>query len=318
MAKRLQPCLFYLDPTSVIFVTVLCDWNYCNTLCRGMKFTLCRDNHFFWMPFRFLKDDLSHRGTHWASFWHLLLTPLASHCLCRVGSVLWPVRAELCGQEAGYVMTACSELQGRAVGSWEEQRDLGESTWSWVCPHQGVWGSGGRVLGRPSPKASRILPLGCCCHLLSGRIYSQAGLLSIEAGCPGSWWSHPPWRCSRNDWTGHWVLWSGWQGWSKVGLDDLGVFPNLNDSVCDLGSATGPSWVALSQTFIFLPYFSHLGIMTPFQLKLENRTTVKMYKIITGFKGIVLVLPGGNFVMCCSTAPTSLSLLVIQGVVPNP
>lgn len=55
----------------------------------------------------------------------------------------------------------------------------------------------------------------------------------------------------------------------------------------------------------------------PFQLKLENYTTVKMYKITMRFKGIVLDLPGGNFVMCHSTAPASLRLLVIQSMVPN-
>lgn len=88
-------------------------------------------------------------------------------------------------------------------------------------------------------------------------------------------------------------------------------------TLCDLGSATGPSWVTLRQTFIFLPYFSHLGIMMPFQLKLENYTTVKMYKITMRFKGLVLDLPGGNFVMCRSTAPASLRLLVIQSMVPN-
>lgn len=53
------------------------------------------------------------------------------------------------------------------------------------------------------------------------------GLSSIGTGCPQRWWSHHPWRCSRNHWTWHSVLWSTWQGGdrSKDGLSDLrGLF----------------------------------------------------------------------------------------------
>lgn len=177
-------------------------------MCRGMRFRLCRDNHSCWTWFRFLMDGISHRETHWTSFGHLFLTPLASHCLCHVGSVLWPVWGELCGQESGHAGTVCSELQGRAVGSWEEERGLGESTWSWVLPHQGIWGPGGHVLGHPSPKTSRILPSGCCCHLLFGRIYAQAGLLSIGEASQGAGGVTLPGA-------GH-DLWSSWQGGGLV------------------------------------------------------------------------------------------------------
>ena len=49
-------------------------------------------------------------------------------------------------------------------------------------------------------------------------------------GCPGRWWSHRPWRFSRNVWTLCWGTWfnenywwwvDGWTGWS------CGSFPIL-------------------------------------------------------------------------------------------
>jgi len=49
-------------------------------------------------------------------------------------------------------------------------------------------------------------------------------------GCPGKWWSHRPWRCSRNGWMLCWGTWlsenhwwwvNGWTGWS------CGSFPTL-------------------------------------------------------------------------------------------
>lgn len=51
-----------------------------------------------------------------------------------------------------------------------------------------------------------------------------------------------------------------------------------------LGSATGPSWATLGKPFLFLPYFHHLGIMMSFQLKLENITTVRTYKVVIRFE----------------------------------
>ena len=42
-------------------------------------------------------------------------------------------------------------------------------------------------------------------------------------GCPGTWWSHRPWKCSRNVWTLCWGTWfsenywwwvDGWTRWS--------------------------------------------------------------------------------------------------------
>ena len=54
--------------------------------------------------------------------------------------------------------------------------------------------------------------------------------LGTGMGCPGRWWSHQPWRCSRNVWALYWGIWfsenywwwvDGWTGWS------CGSFPTL-------------------------------------------------------------------------------------------
>ena len=51
--------------------------------------------------------------------------------------------------------------------------------------------------------------------------------------CPGRWWSHHSWRCSRAVWMWHWGMWAvgvggvGWW-WDWVILED---FSNLNDSM---------------------------------------------------------------------------------------
>lgn len=36
--------------------------------------------------------------------------------------------------------------------------------------------------------------------------------LSIELDCPGKWWSHYSWKCSRNGWMWHSMLWFSWCG----------------------------------------------------------------------------------------------------------
>jgi len=55
-------------------------------------------------------------------------------------------------------------------------------------------------------------------------------IIGTGMGCPGRWWSHRPWRCSRNVWTLYWGTWfsesywswvDGWTGWS------CGSLPNL-------------------------------------------------------------------------------------------
>ena len=63
-----------------------------------------------------------------------------------------------------------------------------------------------------------------------GNTPSLKGWSGTGMGCPGKWWSHRPWRCSRNVWTFCWGTWfsenhwwwaNGWTGWS------CGSFPTL-------------------------------------------------------------------------------------------
>lgn len=94
------------------------------------------------MHFRLVMDGISHRGTHWTSFGHLLWTPLSSHC----GECVVPLWAELCGQESGYVVTVCSEglweavkrreALGRApeAGSVPTRASGDQGDVSWVAP----------------------------------------------------------------------------------------------------------------------------------------------------------------------------------------
>mgnify|MGYP001856499587 CR=1 FL=1 len=60
-----------------------------------------------------------------------------------------------------------------------------------------------------------------------GKISSQNEWWGSGTGCPGRWWSHHPWRCSRTVWMWHWGTWlvgmvgMGW--W--LGPEDLsGLF----------------------------------------------------------------------------------------------
>jgi len=46
-------------------------------------------------------------------------------------------------------------------------------------------------------------------------------------GCPGRWWSHHPWRCSKNVYMWHFGTWFSRHGGDglTVGVDDLrGLF----------------------------------------------------------------------------------------------
>jgi len=50
---------------------------------------------------------------------------------------------------------------------------------------------------------------------------------SIGPGCPGNWWTHHPWRCSKNLQTWHFGTWFSRHGGVglTVGLGDLtGIF----------------------------------------------------------------------------------------------
>ena len=40
-----------------------------------------------------------------------------------------------------------------------------------------------------------------------GRISSQEEQRDSGTGCPGRWWSHHRWRCSRTLWMWHWGTW---------------------------------------------------------------------------------------------------------------
>lgn len=69
---RLQPCPSYLDPTTAILVTVICNCDYYNTWCRGLIFRHYKEgNHSCRMPCWFLMDDVSHRGHTGSAFCHL-------------------------------------------------------------------------------------------------------------------------------------------------------------------------------------------------------------------------------------------------------
>jgi len=49
----------------------------------------------------------------------------------------------------------------------------------------------------------------------------------IGTGCPGRWWSHHPWRCSKTVWMWHFRTWFSRHGGVglMVGLGDLrGLF----------------------------------------------------------------------------------------------
>jgi len=63
-----------------------------------------------------------------------------------------------------------------------------------------------------------------------GNTTSLKGWSGPGMGGPERWWSHCPWRCSRNVWTLCWGTWfnenywwwvDGWTGWSR------GSFPTL-------------------------------------------------------------------------------------------
>ena len=65
-----------------------------------------------------------------------------------------------------------------------------------------------------------------------GRISSQKERWGSGTSCPGRWWSHCPWKCSRNmeiPTEGCGLEWS--QTWLMIGLDDLSSVANLYDSV---------------------------------------------------------------------------------------
>jgi len=45
------------------------------------------------------------------------------------------------------------------------------------------------------------------------RIKSHKALKGIGTGCPGRWWSHHPWRGSKNVYVWHFGAWFSRHGW---------------------------------------------------------------------------------------------------------
>ena len=63
-----------------------------------------------------------------------------------------------------------------------------------------------------------------------GTISSQKEQWGSGTGCPGRWWSHHPWRCSRNTEMWHWETWAVGVGWC-LDLVILEISSNLYDSM---------------------------------------------------------------------------------------
>jgi len=91
-------------------------------------------------------------------------------------------------------------------------------------------GEGGRPL--PPGNSSMIRMASSCTRggpgWVLGTICSQKEWQCIRTDCPGRWWGHCPWRCSRTVEMWHWGTW-----WDGLGLDlgILEVFSNLNGSM---------------------------------------------------------------------------------------
>jgi len=65
-----------------------------------------------------------------------------------------------------------------------------------------------------------------------GKVSSLKEWWCIGMGCPGRWWSHCPWRCSRNVWMWHWGTWlSGhgrdWTRWSQRSFPTLMILVHI-------------------------------------------------------------------------------------------
>jgi len=99
-----------------------------------------------------------------------------------------------------------------------------------------------------------------------GNTTTLKGWSGTGMGCPERWWSHRPWRCSRNVWTLCWGMWfsenywwwvDGWTGWS------CGSFPTLmilwfydSSPILPAGvsfSASHPVWIQEFLHLAFLP-----------------------------------------------------------------
>ena len=88
----------------------------------------------------------------------------------------------------------------------------------------------------PLAIGKEVLVLSCArggSRWILGEIASQKEWWGIGTGCPGGWWSHCPWRCSRKGQMWHWETWLV----GMVGIDwwldwmILVIFLNFNDSM---------------------------------------------------------------------------------------
>ena len=92
-----------------------------------------------------------------------------------------------------------------------------------------------------------------------GNITSLKEWSGTGMGCSERWWSHRPWRCSRNVWMLCWETWfseNHWwwvNGWTWMILE---VFSSLSDSTT-LWSSTNSSLPCLSA--LRLHILEHLG-----------------------------------------------------------
>ena len=80
------------------------------------------------------------------------------------------------------------------------------------------------------PQTGAVGTPSSCTRGGSGCISGKTSPKEKWHSCPGRWWNHCPWRCSRNIEMWHWGAWLvGYiDGRQTAGLDS---FSNLNDSI---------------------------------------------------------------------------------------
>lgn len=234
---------------------------------------------------------------------------------------MWGVHCGLFGENS---VDRSQDMSWQSAGSCREGLWRGERPWGehpkLDLSSSGHLGTRGTCPGPPLSWSIQdspfrlLLPPAFRKNLCRGRIVKR------WRGCPGSWWSPGDVQEMPGCDTECCGLVDKVVISQRLDLMILESFPT-REWLCvwlTLALPLGPLGWLWARHFFFWLIFSHLRIMTSFKLKLENHTTVKIYKIITRFEGIVLDLPGENFVMCCSTPPASLNLLLVQNMVPNP
>jgi len=82
--------------------------------------------------------------------------------------------------------------------------------------------------------------------------FFERELSGAGTGCPGRWWTHCPWSCSRNVWLFYWGTWFSEKILVVGGRLDwmiLEVFFNLSDSVILNGRAINMVRLSLCASF---------------------------------------------------------------------